>query len=241
MSKNKIIATSVLALGLILTVFANNFTNNSIWDYFHRMSVINNAPDFAKITDVEQMKTAFFEYLAPVINEQNQKILQLRNKIKNNKISDFDLQRLAKKYRTSVDNLLKSIDIIPVSLALSQAAVESNWGRSRFANFNNYYGIWCFVKGCGVVPNARDNGATHEVAKFYTIGEATRKYIFNLNSHSAYKGLREIRQKLRQENKKISGIELALGLEKYSGIGHKYIETLQKMIKYNKLETYPHN
>jgi Bax protein len=226
---NKIIFTIVISLSFSLGA------NNSFIDYLHKITIINNAPNFAEIKDVKQMKKAFFEYLTPIIEEQNQKILQLRNKIKNNKIDNNSLQLLAKKYRTTIDKLLINIDIIPTSLALSQAAIESNWGRSRFAGFNNYYGIWCFKKGCGVVPNARDSGANHEVATFKTIKIATRKYMLNLNSHPAYKKLRNIRATLRLNNKTIDGTKLALGLEKYSGIGHKYLETIQKVIKYNKL------
>ena len=82
-----------------------------------------------------------------------------------------ELDKLAKKYRieklTSKEDLLLVIDILPPSLMLAQAANESNWGRSRFAeDFNNYFGIWCFKKGCGVVPNKRDKNASHEVASF---------------------------------------------------------------------------
>lgn len=220
----------------LITIFWVECASASIWDYFRTLTITNNAPNFTEIKDVKQMKKAFFEYLTPIIVEQNQKILQLRNKIKNNTINKQSLELLAKKYKTTTNKLLEGIDIIPVPLALTQAAIESNWGRSRFAKFNNYYGIWCFEPGCGVVPNRRDGNKTHEVAVFKTIGEATRKYILNLNSHPAYKKLREIRLKLRNENKEISGVLLANGLEKYSGIGHNYIEMVQKMIKHNKLE-----
>jgi Bax protein len=228
---NKIMMSVVLMAGLTSVAFSS-----SIWDYFHKLTIVHNAPNFAEIKDVKQMKQAFFEYLTPIVEEQNQKILQLRNKIKNQQINTYDMQQLAKKYRTTPEHILASIDIIPTSLALSQAAIESNWGRSRFANFNNYYGLWCFSKGCGVVPNARESGKTHEVATFRTIQQATKKYIWTLNAHPAYQKLRNIRAQLRKQNKKISGLALALGLEKYSGIGYKYIEELQKMIKYNKLE-----
>lgn len=208
----------------------------NIWDYFRTLTITNNAPNFAQMKDVKKMKQAFFDYLTPIIVEQNQKILQLRNKIINKQINPQGLQLLAQKYNTVPEKLLESIDIIPTSLALTQAAIESNWGRSRFARFNNYYGIWCFESGCGVVPNRREAGKKHEVAVFHTINEATRVYMFNLNSHPVYQKLREIRLKLRGDNKKISGILLANGLEKYSGIGHNYIEMVQKMIKHNKLE-----
>ena len=200
--------------------------------------IVSNAPDFKKITDTKQRKNKFFEYLAPIISKQNQKILQLRNKIKNQQLSNDFLIKTASKYRTNVNNLLNVIDIIPVSLALAQAANESNWGRSRFAKYNNYYGLWCFKKGCGVVPKSRDNNAKHEVATFSTIQAATRYYMWNLNSHSAYKELRNIRFLLRQAGKKVDGISLANGLKRYSGIGDEYIKTLKEMINHNNLLNY---
>jgi len=232
--------TIFFILAAIFTILTTFNVNASIWDKIKHFNVVNDAPDFAKILDTKSRKKQFFAYLKPVIEGQNSLILQLRNRIKNNKLSKEFILKLAKKYRIkdnniSIQSLLKKIDIIPTSLALAQGAIESSWGRSRFSAYNNYYGIWCFKKGCGVVPNSRDSNAKHEVAVFKTISEATRKYMLNLNSHPAYTKLRDIRYNLRQNNNKIDGISLANGLEKYSGIGIKYIKILQQMITYNKL------
>lgn len=226
---------------LFSILFLISLVSNSSWmDYFKSLTIVNNAPNFSAITNTSERKIAFFKYLKPIIVEQNALILQLRNKIINHKLSNEFIVKLARKYRIkpqniSIESLLKKIDIIPTSLALAQGAIESNWGRSRFASYNNYYGIWCFKKGCGVVPNKRNLNAKHEVATFKTINEATRKYILNLNSHPAYAKLRDIRYELRKKSLTIDGGLLSEGLNKYSGIGNEYIKILQKMIIYNKL------
>jgi Uncharacterized FlgJ-related protein len=45
----------------------------------------------------------------------------------------------------SIEDLLSSVDIVPTSLVLAQAAYESSWGRSRFAkHYHNYFGLLVF-------------------------------------------------------------------------------------------------
>ena len=130
--------------------------------------------------------------------------------------------------------LLQKIDVLPVELVLVQAANESAWGTSRFARKGyNFFGLWCFTKGCGFVPNRRNDDASHEVAKFENLSQATYTYMRNLNRHDAYKDLREIRSRLRANQIAISGVALAEGLMKYSERGAAYVEELQNMIKYN--------
>ena len=130
-------------------------------------------PSFDSIESTVVRKEVFFNYLLPVIHKKNAEIVALRNAISNNELNDNQLNDLAKKYRVetpSKEELLKVIDILPPSLVLAQAANESDWGRSRFAkDFNNYFGIWCFSKGCGVIPKDRDEDATHEVASFKSL------------------------------------------------------------------------
>ena len=52
--------------------------------------------------------------------------------------------------------LMVRLDTVPMSLALTQAAMESAWGTSRFAREgNNLFGQWCYQPGCGIVPKRR--------------------------------------------------------------------------------------
>lgn len=135
--------------------------------------------------------------------------------------------------------LQKRVDIIPVSLILAQAANESAWGTSRFAKEgNNYFGQWCFVEGCGIVPAGRDDGNVHEVARFDSVSDSVRSYIRNLNTHPAYEHFRELRAQLRRENKPLTGVALADGLVLYSQRGQHYVDVLKAMIRVNKLGEY---
>ena len=197
-------------------------------------------PSFDSIESTVVRKEVFFNYLLPVIHKKNAEIVALRNAISNNELNDNQLNDLAKKYRvetTSKEELLKVIDILPPSLVLAQAANESDWGRSRFAkDFNNYFGIWCFTKGCGVIPKDRDEDATHEVASFNSLEDCIDYYVLNINRSYAYEDLRLMRKNQRESLQPITGTLLAQGLGNYAFPGDEYIESIQTLINFNQLE-----
>ncbi|WP_394182315.1 glucosaminidase domain-containing protein [Marinomonas posidonica] len=222
-------------------------------DYFKSHPIQAKAPDFQAITDVKTRKKAFFEYLSPFAKEKNDLILADRERLtallkKANKLSkkevvwvsklrkDNKLKVLTQYSTQDLQALLSRLDIIPTSLVLAQAANESAWGTSRFATKgNNYFGQWCFRKGCGLVPVSRDNDADHEVRKFHDARESVFAYIDNLNTNSAYKKLRNTRANLRQQGDVITGLALAQGLEHYSQRGQAYVKEIISLINYNKL------
>ena len=197
-------------------------------------------PSFDSIESTVVRKEVFFNYLLPVIHKKNAEIVALRNAISNNELNDNQLNDLAKKYRVetpSKEELLKVIDILPPSLVLAQAANESDWGRSRFAkDFNNYFGIWCFTKGCGVIPKDRDEDATHEVASFNSLEDCIDYYVLNITRSYAYEDLRLMRKNQRENLQPITGTLLAQGLGNYAFPGDEYIESIQTLINFNQLE-----
>jgi len=201
------------------------------------------APEFDKIEDVQEMKKTFFNYLLPEINKKNNEIQLLRKKAIGKDLSKEELTKLYKKYRidegSEIDALLEKIDIIPPSLVLSQAALESNWGRSRFAKFyHNYFGLWCFERGCGVIPKKRDKGDTHEVAKFSSPEKAIDFYFLSINRNKSYEVLRKIRQNKRSKGQGISGLSLSEGLTNYAEIGYEYVDRIRRVITSNELSKY---
>lgn len=211
------------------------------------------APDFRELEAGTERKQAFFSYFLPLIEGRNEELVVLREELlelndKRSDLSFFERRKLAKLADTydiegfSLDDpaewdlLLRRVDVVPPSLALAQAANESAWGTSRFAiEGNNFYGQWCFVEDCGVVPAAREEGAVHEVAGFDSAKESVEGYIHNLNYHPAYTGLRSIRANLREQEEPITGLKVAAGLESYSERGEAYIEELRSMIRFNGL------
>ena len=227
---------------IIFVIFSSPIHADEFWGLEAWMNS-ERAPDFEKITDVKARKKAFFGYLLPEVQRQNSEIIELRNRIKDERMSDNKMTALKKYYKfkddASIEDLLSSIDIVPTSLVLAQAAYESSWGRSRFAKYyHNYFGLWCFKKGCGVVPLRRDKKATHEVARFASLSKGIAYYIRSINRNSAYETLRKIRKHKRDTQQPITGMGLAEGLENYAEIGYDYVETVQSIIKYNKLEQY---
>ncbi len=208
-------------------------------------------------TPVAVKKERFFSRLLPLVLARNQQVQQLRDDLVRltEKVEEgvplsseewSDLQRLARQYRIRgpfhdpgrlLEKLLRKVDLLPPSLALAQAANESAWGESRFArDANNLFGQWCFTEGCGLVPKNRPEGMNHEVAYFDSWQASLAAYYRNINSHPAYKPLRDIRAQLRAQNLPLDGQQLALGLEKYSARGSIYIESLQRIIRVNKLD-----
>ena len=154
------------------------------------------------------------------------------------------LRKLAKTYEVewpgeSVENalqtLLERVDVVPVSLALTQAAKESGWGQSRFAlEGNNLFGHWCFEEGCGLVPANRPTGATHEVAAFDSVTQSVRRYLNNLNTHPSYAPLRDIRAAQRRAGTPLSGLVLADGLIRYSERRDAYVQDIKQILKANR-------
>lgn len=135
--------------------------------------------------------------------------------------------------------LLRRLDIIPADLALAQAAMESAWGKSRFATQgNNYFGQWCFSRGCGIVPGERPAGASYEVETFDSVEDSVQRYMLNLNSHPRYTQLRLLREAERKEQRPVDGQELAAGLHGYSAIGDTYIRTLRALIRANDFQRF---
>ncbi len=226
---------------IIVIAWAMPAQSFSIWDLIWSSDTLKK-PNFEEITGAKQRKNAFFAYLLPMVEKENNKIRLTRSLIQNNQLNEMQRQKLAKKYRiqtASKSALLEAIDTIPPSLVLAQAAIESNWGRSRFSKYyNNYFGIWCFKAGCGVVPKNRRKGAKHEVMNFSSGNKSIEYYLLNLNRNHAYKLLRQIRAYKRKHNLKLTGTSLAEGLDKYSAIGYEYIELVQSIIRQNKLSRF---
>lgn len=204
--------------------------------------------------DISAKKKAFMDKLLPYIERENarlkqirqqvgQLILKLEARVKISQKSKDWLKKLAKKYRIKGDpvednearkELLQKVDIIPASLTLAQAANESAWGKSRFATeANNLFGIWTFDKNKGLKPQNRDVEKKHLVRKFENVGDSVKHYMHILNSHPAYKKLREIRQQFRHKQLTPDGHALAVGLEKYSAKGAQYIQLIRDLIRQN--------
>jgi len=210
-------------------------------------------PDFGAILDIQTKKKKFFDFIKPAVIKQNKKLLETRAKLNTwlehvslelplSEQEHQELKRLVKKYRVNknastlsqLNALLLRVDIIPMPLVLVQAANESAWGTSRFSRIGlNFFGIWCYQEGCGMVPNSRNTGASHEVAAFQSLDEAVTRYFDNINSHNAYRVFRTIRFELRSQEQELNPEVLATGLLPYSERGVDYVIDITKMLRQN--------
>jgi len=210
-------------------------------------------PDFAAIYDIPTKKRKFFNFIRPAIDAKNSQLAQDRANLEywHEQISlglglsdeeQVALNGFIKLYRINkesstlqqINDLLVRVDVIPTSLVLVQAANESAWGTSRFARIGlNFFGIWCYRTGCGMVPGGRDTGAKHEVAAFQSVDAAVSGYFNNINKHNAYHVFRTIRSELRAQDQPLDAEILATGLLPYSERGAQYVLDLTDMLRHN--------
>ncbi len=195
-------------------------------------------------------KKIFFRLIAPLVLSSNEQIFAERSRLldaADKPESDRQwLLKLASKYKLATEKeqlntelvaeLIRRVDIIPVSLALAQAAEESGWGTSRFAvEGNALFGQWDFT-GRGMKPKQhREALGDYGVARFDSPQESVAAYMLNLNTHASYQRLRQQRAELRASKGKISGYELAKTLNKYSERGQGYVDSLHALMRVNKL------
>ena len=130
------------------------------------------------------------------------------------------------------------MDEIPVSLALAQAAKETGWGTSRFAQEGNaLFGQWTW-SGEGLKPKNADEDEGHKVMKFNILQASVRAYQRNLNTHKTYREFRFIRAQLRDDNKELDSIILSQYLDEYAETGQEYVKILRKIIEQNNLKDF---
>ena len=197
------------------------------------------------IENSQKRKNLFIKIILPLILEENNRIKLDRKKLfailnKNNN-SDQEKKWLNKKFKQygvlnkDLSTLKIRMDLIPVSLAIAQAAKETGWGTSRFAlEGNALFGQWTW-SGEGIKPAGADSDATHKVMKFKILKSSVRAYQRNLNTHSSYKQFRLARAELRDNKRNLSSIILVNYLDKYAATGKEYVKILKQIIKQNNL------
>ena len=204
--------------------------------------------DLDEIEDTKLKKETFIKIVLPLVVAENEKILN--DKIKLRKImskkmtSDKEKSWLRLKLReykvknSDISELDKRIDIIPVSIALAQAAKESGWGTSRFAlEGNAIFGQWTWT-GQGIEPLNKGKHEGHKILRFPILRASVKAYQNNLNTHKGYSEFREKRHNIRKRNKSIKGLDLTDTLDRYAQTGKEYTDILEQIIKQNDLSDF---
>ena len=193
-------------------------------------------------------KSLFIKIILPLVLEENNRIIIDRKKLfsilNKNKNSKDEIKWLNQKFKQygvvnkDLATLKVRMDIIPVSLAIAQAAKETGWGTSRFAiEGNALFGQWTW-SGEGIKPAGADTDATYKVMKFNVLKASVRAYQRNLNTHSSYKKFRFVRAQLRDDNKKLDSLKLAEYLDNYAQTGTEYTKVLKQIIQQNQLKDF---
>ena len=204
--------------------------------------------DLDNLKSVQLKKETFLKIVLPLVVAENEKILDDREKLKNlidkKFTTDSEKQWLRQKLleykvkKSDLKELMIKMDMIPVSIALAQAAKESGWGTSRFAlEGNAIFGQWTW-DGQGIAPLKRDGDKNHKILKFPILRASVKAYKNNLNTHKSYSKFRDKRQQLRNKNKNITGLALTDTLKNYAQTGSEYTRILNQIITQNRLSDF---
>ncbi len=180
----------------------------------------------------KQMKIAF-----STNNIYQIELFSKKYKIKNFKKINFSTLNRSELRRIKLE-LLNKINIIPISLILAQSIIESGWGASRFAQEGNaLFGQWTWKNDDGIKPRGNLD-ANFSVKSFDSLLDSVNSYILNLNTHPAYKELRNFRTLQNNMKNTLTGNDMANFLEKYAEIGYAYVTKVKGMIKKNQLSKF---
>ncbi len=217
-------------------------------------------PDIGDVVETVEKKRVFITSLLPLVLRANELIVQDRTRLlsmierrkRGAQLSPMErrwLREIAQRYGMkdiqSVKDidfniLLGRVDIIPPSLALAQAAIESGWGTSRFAREGNaLYGQWTWSSTHkGIIPEDRAEGRNHRIRAFDYLIDSVRGYMLNLNRNPVYGDLRLRRAALRAQGQVITGEALAPALTQYSERRDAYVRDVEQVIRGNNLEDF---
>ncbi|HIJ39207.1 MAG TPA: hypothetical protein HPP80_09965, partial [Rhodospirillaceae bacterium] len=207
-----------------------------------RVLISSLPPDIEQLDAMDGRKTLFLRLMLPVVlyvNEQigieRQALLDVRKKLASGQTLSADevqqILTLADRYDqpdADLDALLVKVDLVPPSLALAQAIEESGWGTSRIARSSNaLFGQF-----------SQDAQGGWDYRNFATLTDAVTSYAHNLNTHRAYRELRQMRASMRRRQGEIEAWDLAATLKGYSERGSEYVETVRSIMRDNRLEDF---
>jgi Bax protein len=194
-------------------------------------------------------KASFLKIALPLILAGNDEVMRRRDAIgRSNQNNDraslekwaylYDIKITDQDNDTLTRQLLRRADVIPVPIALAQAAIESGWGTSRFAiKGNALFGQWAWRDDAGLRPLTPTNDRA-VVRSFGTLSGSVRAYIHNLNTHPYYENFRNARAALYDRPKEKKTKVLVKHLDRYAEIGPVYVTKLENLIRTNQFGRY---
>ena len=204
--------------------------------------------EITKIENVKKRKDLFIQIILPLVIAENnnikldrKKLFTILNKNKNSTAEQNWLNSKFKQYGViskDLPTLKVRMDEIPTSMIIAQAAKETGWGTSRFAQEGNaLFGQWTW-SGEGIKPANADKDTTHKIMKFNVLQASVKAYQRNLNTHSSYRDFRSARAEMRDNGEKLDSTALTEHLDSYAETGKEYVKILQQIIRQNNLEDF---
>lgn len=181
-----------------------------------------------------EFKKVFVPIITKVYNNLYKNFEKTKNLVETNP-EDEKLLKLKEKYKVNTnEELLIILKPHPISIALSQAAIESAWGTSRFLKeANNIFGVWSFNKNePRIAAIGKREDTTIYLKKFSSIEAAIKQYYKMLSVSKVY-------FEFKKENfYNDDPIEIAKKLTRYSEQGEVYTEKIISVLKYNNFKEY---
>jgi len=198
--------------------------------------------DLADMEEPDQRKDVFIRMMLPLVLKVDERIAADRRHLEElaarlrqggtlAAAESAWLAKLCDRYDVAdgpraINQLLSRVDIVPPSLAVAQAAIETGWGTSHLARRErNLFGHTI----------DRGEGVSADMAAFPTLLDAVEAYIHNLNTHRAYAGMRRARQLARHQGRSPEAETMAAELLNYSELGKSYVKDVRSVIRKNDL------
>lgn len=177
--------------------------------------------EFFAIEDDEQRTSLFIKMLIPLALKLNldllaerQIIADIAQKTTPDKLSAKEIEIIEEKaakydiftrlkgeerYRYLLSELLLRIDVIPPSIIISTAAIDTNYGSSRaFREGNSLYKILNWNTDEGLKPIG-DEDADYRLRTYPNIYSSIQDFALRVNSHPNFAFIRHTRSTLRED------------------------------------------
>lgn len=184
--------------------------------------------DYSSISSEMEQRRFFIMILLPLALKLNQEIMVERNvvlylnyKFQNETLDELDVQileNLARKYDfftyekgenripLLLVELLRRIDIIPPSILIGAAALNTNWGNAKFLPLSNsLYRELIWYSDEGLVPQDETEETSYRIKIFPSLYQAMQSFALSLNSSVDYSEFRWMRRHLRYNGQPLSG------------------------------------
>ncbi len=189
--------------------------------------------DFNKITDEKRRNALFIKILAPLALHINNEILTERRQIRElnenfrctgeltaeqeklveKKAAKYDVfTRFQghRRYSYLLSELLNRVHVVPPSILITAAALETNWGTSRIVREgNSLYKTLVWHTAEGLKPIGETEDDTYRIKTYPDIGASMREFALKLNSGLPYADFRGFRNRILERRTPLLGSVLA--------------------------------